>query len=175
MEYKYLHIEDITPDLLDDFDRYEEINRAWRVENGSPCLKEIHYTENWDKAELREVSDGLRETVLNKGAVFAAFDKDILVGFASLEHNFFGSKNQYIQLSMIHITRNYRCLGIGKVLFELCANKAKEFGAEKLYISASSCENGQSFYKKMGCVAADEINQELFVLEPYDCHMEFVL
>ncbi|MHB1392492.1 MAG: GNAT family N-acetyltransferase [Clostridia bacterium] len=124
---------------------------------------------------IYQYSEGLKKTILYEGAVFAAFDKDILVGFASLEHNYFGSENQYIQLSMIHITRNYRNLGIGKVLFELCINKAKEFGAEKLYISASSCENGQSFYKKMGCVPADEINQKLFELEPYDCHMEFVL
>lgn len=175
MKYKCLILEDITTALLDGFDRHEEINRAWRTENGVQCLKEIYFTEDWDQFELEKVSGGLRETILGGGAVFGAFDNGALVGFASLEHHFFGSENQYLQLSMLHITKLYRGLGVGKVLFELCKNKAIEFGAKKIYISASSCENGQAFYKKVGCIPAKEINQRLYELEPYDCQIENVL
>lgn len=175
MEYRIIRLEEITASFLDGFDRYEEIKRAWRTENDIPRLKEIHYIESWDKTELLRVQEGLKKTMLNGGTVCAAFDKDVLVGFASLESDYFGSENQYIQLSMLHITRNYRYQGIGKVLFELCANKAKELGAKKLYISASSCENGQRFYKSMNCITANEVNQVLFELEPCDCQMEFIL
>ncbi|KAB3531039.1 GNAT family N-acetyltransferase [Alkaliphilus pronyensis] len=173
MEYKSLLLEDITPSLLDDFDRYEEVYRAWRKEKGEYYLKDVYYTESWDSEELKTVQNSLKETIIKGGTVLGVYDKTKLVGFASLESQFFGSKNQYIQLSNLHITRDYRSLGIGKTLFNLCVEKASEYGAKKIYISASSCENTQIFYKRMGCVFTKEINKKLHELEPYDCQLEF--
>ncbi len=173
IKYKELTLDNIIPELLNDFNRHEEVYKAWRTEDGVQSLKDIRYTEDWNKKDLEEVYAGLKNTIIKGGSVFGAFQHDILVGFASLEHEFFGSKNQYIQLSMLHITSEYRHMGIGKALFSLCVHKAVDFKAKKLYISASSCENGQLFYKGLGCIPADELNESLFLLEPYDCHLEF--
>ncbi|WP_346913966.1 GNAT family N-acetyltransferase [Clostridium sp.] len=176
MIYKELKITDLVPELLNGFDRHEKIHRAWRLrEDGSEYLKDIYYEENWDNNELLCICNELKSTLEKGGSVFAAFDESELVGFASLENEFFGSKNQYIQLSNLHITNNHRHKGIGKTLFDMCINKARDQKAVKIYISASSCENAQNFYRGIGCVFAKEVNKDLYVLEPFDCHMEYIL
>ncbi|WP_346905839.1 GNAT family N-acetyltransferase [Clostridium sp.] len=176
MIYKELKITDLVPELLKDFDRHEKIYRAWRLrEDGSEYLKDIYYEENWDNNDLLSICNELKSTLEKGGSVFAAFDESKLVGFASLENEFFGSKNQYIQLSNLHITNNYRHKGIGKTLFNMCTHKARELKARKIYISASSCENAQNFYRGIDCVLTKEVNKKLYNLEPFDCHMEYIL
>lgn len=175
MIYKELSLDEISDDMLDGFERDEEINKAWRIVSGEKVLKDIHYTEYWDKAELKKICKDLKKTVIDGGTVFGAFDNNNMVGFASLETTPFGSRKQYIQLAMLHITKKYRQKGIGRSLFLKCIEKAKYMGAEKIYISASSCENAQYFYTSMECVQAKEINTHLAKLEPYDIQLEFVL
>lgn len=176
MIYKELVMDELNHELFMDFDRYEEVHRAWRIrEDGSEYLKDIYYEEDWDDNELLCICNELKSTLEKGGSVFAAFDESKLVGFASLGNEFFGSKDQYIQLSNLHITNNYRHKGIGKALFNMCTNKARELKASKIYISASSCENAQNFYRGMGCVLTKEVNKKLYNLEPFDCHMEYIL
>jgi N-acetylglutamate synthase-like GNAT family acetyltransferase len=176
MIYKELNITDLVPELLKNFDRYEEVQRAWRIrDDGSEYLKDVYYEENWDNNELLCICNELKSTIEKGGSVFTAFEKNELVGFASLENEFFGSKKQYIQLSNLHITNSHRHKGIGKTLFNMCICKARELRANKVYISASSCENAQNFYRGVGCVLTKEINEKLYALEPFDCHMEYIL
>jgi len=66
-------------------------------------------------------------------------------------------------------------MGIGKKLFSLICKKAKEMGAQKLYISAHSSEETQAFYKAVGCVEAVEYNVKLVEEEPCDCQLEYCL
>lgn len=47
-----------------------------------------------------------------------------------------------------------------------------ENGAKKLYISAYSAVESQSFYKAMGCMEAQVYNMEHVEKEPYDCQLE---
>ncbi len=176
MIYKELKITDLVLELLNDFDRHEKIYRAWRLrDDGSEYLKDIYYEENWDNNELLCICNELKSTFEKGGSVFAAFDESKLVGFASLENEFFGSKKQYIQLSNLHITNSHRHKGIGKTLFNMCIDKARELKASKVYISASSCENAQTFYRCMGCILTKEVNKKLYNLEPFDYHMEYIL
>lgn len=86
-----------------------------------------------------------------------------------------GSHNQYIWLDMLHVSFEYRHHGIGRKLFNLAVEAARELHASKMYISAHSSEESQAFYRAMGCVHAMEVIPELFEAEPYDVHMEFVL
>ncbi|MCD4712627.1 MAG: GNAT family N-acetyltransferase, partial [Clostridiales bacterium] len=108
-------------------------------------------------------------------AVFGAFEENRLVGFASVENEYFGSKNEYLQLSSIHITNGSRGSGIGKKLFQLACESAKKSGAKKLYISAHSSKESKAFYDALGCVEAVEYNEKLVEMEPYDCQMEYLL
>ena len=76
---------------------------------------------------------------------------------------------------MLHVSRNFRGIGIGKELFRLAQHRAKHMGAKKIYISASSCENAQAFYSRLRCVPAQEINPVLYEIEPFDRHLEYNL
>lgn len=98
-----------------------------------------------------------------------------MAGFSSLESEPFGSKKEYLQLSAIHTSYEFRGKGIGKQLFNLISERARAMGAKKLYISSHSAEETQLFYKKMGCTYAKEINEGLAKKEPYDIQLEFDL
>jgi N-acetylglutamate synthase-like GNAT family acetyltransferase len=117
----------------------------------------------------------LQITIKTGGTVFGAFCNNVLVGFASVENQFFGSHKEYLQLSSIHVSYENRAMGIGKKILSLVCNKAKEMGAQKLYISAHSSQESQAFYKAMGCVEAMEYNAILVAEEPCDCQLEYSL
>ena len=78
------------------FNRYQDVKKCWRKENGEWLLKDIAFTEQWSLDEYRELTKYLQNTIKTGGTVFGAFNKDVLVGFASLENEFFGSKHTHI-------------------------------------------------------------------------------
>ena len=65
--------------------------------------------------------------------------------------------------------------GIGKVLFEAAKIWGKEHAAKKLYISAHSAVESQTFYQSMGCVEAMEYSEAHVEKEPWDCQLEYEL
>ena len=172
-----LTLADLHLNLLQRFNRYQEVQRCWRMENGNWMLKDISFIEQWDKDLKKEiVTDDFTNCLKSGGFVWGVFDNDNdLIAFVSLLSDFFGCENQYLQLMQIHVSYEYRCKGIGKVLFKLCAEKAKQLGAKKLYISTHSSEESQHFYKNIGCVDAQEVNKKLAEHEPHDRQMEFAL
>lgn len=173
--FKELKEFEISESLFTSFNRYQDVKKCWRKENGKWTLKDIAFTEQWNLDEYKKLTKCLQNTVKTGGALFAAFNKDILVGFASIESKFFGLKKDYLELSCIHISYEYRGTGIGKKLFFLVCRRASEMGAKKLYISAHSSQETQAFYKTMGCVEAVEYNDELVAREPCDCQLEYRL
>lgn len=173
--YKELTEAEIGVGLFASFNRYQEVNKCWRKEKGEWILKEIAFTEQWSPDEYEYLVKCLKNTLKTGGTVFGAFDNNLLVGFASLENQFFGSHKEYLQLSSIHTSFENRGMGIGKKLLSLVCNKAKEMGAQKLYISAHSSEESQAFYRAMGCVEAMEYNARLVAEEPCDCQLEYNL
>jgi ribosomal protein S18 acetylase RimI-like enzyme len=176
-DIRELRLNDLFPDLLRHFNRYQEVKRCLRSENGKWVLKDIAFVEQWDEAIKKEiVADDFTNCINSGGAVWGVFDeKNELIAFASLLSDFFGSEGQYLQLMQIHTSYEYRSKGIGKILFQICVERAKGMGAKKLYISTHSSEESQLFYEKIGCVDAQEINKKLAEHEPYDRQMEFVL
>ena len=171
--FKELKLKDINENLLDKYNRYQEVKKCYRKENENWVIKNIEFIENWDKDKKIKVSKGFFETINNGGYVFGVFDNNILIGFAELHSKKFGSRNQYIQLDCMQVSYGYRNKGIGKKLFEMCILKAQEIGIEKMYISANSSEETQGFYLNIGCKDAEEIDKELFEKEPFDRHMEY--
>jgi predicted N-acetyltransferase YhbS len=175
VDYKELEKTEIDIALFARFNRYQDVKKCWRKENGEWILKEIIFTEQWGSNEYKILIKCLQNTIKIGGTVFGAFHNDVLVGFASIENNFFGSQKKYLQLSSIHISYENRDMGIGKALFPLACNEAKEMGAQKLYISTHSSEESQAFYRAMGCVEAMEYNDKLVAEEPWDCQLEYCL
>jgi predicted N-acetyltransferase YhbS len=80
-----------------------------------------------------------------------------------------------LQLKFLHVSNSIRKQGLGRKLFEIAAEHAKNMGAAKLYISATPSENTVNFYRYLGCELAEEIDKELFAFEPEDIHLEYLL
>lgn len=172
---RLLKLQEVTPALFDSFERYQEVKRCWRKEDGRWVLKDIAFIEQWDAQDYQKLCKALKEIIQQGGAVWGAFCEQALVGFAAVRCERFGSTQQYVQLAELNMSLPYRGKGIGSRLFCRAAQSARLFGAQKLYISAHSCEETQLFYHKMYCTEAEEYNAELVEKEPCDCQMEYRL
>ena len=133
------------------------------------------YVEDWDLNKRREVAREILYKIAGKGFAYGAFCEEKVVGYILVSNALFGSSDQYMELLLYHVSEPYRRRGIGKELFSLACKTAKELGAKKLYISAHSSKESQAAYRRLGCIEAAEINQEIAENEPYDVQMEFVL
>lgn len=152
------------------------IGRAWREVEGKRQLVEINYQDpSWPNGYEYHY-DNLRETIQNGGEAIGAFDENNkLLGFGTINRDFFGKKFKYVLLDQLFISLEHRNRGIGKNLFMLCAKAAKKWKADKIYICAGSAEETIAFYFAMGCAEAVEINKELYEIDPRDYQLEFVI
>ncbi len=170
--FKKVQPKDITKHFLDGYIRYKEVTKVLVVENNELVEKEEKWVEEWDQTRLEEISLYLQKTSAHS-PVFAAFDKERVVGFANLDGHIF--YDEYINMSYLHASQNYRNQYIGKKLFYLICLEAKKKGASKLYLSAIPDLDSQMFYKGVGCVLTQNPNPRLVEIEPYDIQMEKLL
>lgn len=175
MRYRELKYEEITRNLFDKFQRRQEVTKCWRKENGEWVIKDDPFIDNWSEEDYMVLIKCLKNTIATKGIVYGAFLDNHLKGFASVEYGFIDDSNVYFDLSSIHVSEDMRGHRIGKELFLLAAKWAKDSGAKKLYISAHSAVESQSFYKAMGCKEALLYNQKHVETEPFDCQLEYSL
>lgn len=173
--YKSLDSNDLQPDSLKQFNRYQETKRVWYRENDQYNIKPDYFVEQWDDAKKNQVISELQNCLKSGGIVTGAIVDGQLIGFANIERELFGVNHDYRELSYIHVSNDFRNLGIGKKLFQLCCISAKEIGTRKLYIAAHPSEETQYFYRSVGCVYAVEINQRILAKEPLDIQLEFIL
>ena len=159
-----------------EIDRREVIERVYHLRDGRLILEaEFFDMQGWPPGEANLYTPILLDCFDRGGYFCAALDGDALVGIAVLESRFIGSRRGQLQLKFLHVGRPYRRTGLGKTLFESAAQRAREMGATKLYISATPSENTIGFYMRLGCTLASEIDAVLFALEPEDIHLEYVL
>ena len=176
IQYRPLHKEDIPADFLLHFERRQVVTHTYRWRGKRLVCRRCRRIGDWDAEDRRKITQGLLNGVLDSGGtVFGAFEGSQLAGFASIRGNLMGSQAQYIQLEMLHVALAYRNHGIGKKLFAMAAQAARERGAQKLYISANNARESFLFYRARGCIPTAEIIPALHALEPYDIHMEYDL
>lgn len=173
--FKELNLSDINKTLLNNFSRYQKVERCWRKDDGIWVLKDNPYIEDWNNEKKQQIINELYICKQQGGIVLGALYNNNLIGFSSVGTTLFGKYQQYLELIMMQISHGYRNKGIGKKLFVLTVKKAKEKGAKKLYISANSSEESQGFYRAIGCVEVQEINIQIAYNEPFDCQMEYDL
>ena len=174
MEITYQHLtqQQIGPELFSGFDRWQNVTRCWRKENGSWVLRDISFIDDWNEEEYTFLYDCLKNTLNTGGDVIAALEGNRLLGFSSVENQPFGPQNEYLQLSSLHVSNGMRGRGIGSHLFAMSCLAAAQRGAKKLYLSGHSAEETQAFYRAMGCVEAAWYHPELVAAEPCDCQLE---
>lgn len=175
IQYRELGENELCRKLFSGFIRRQVVTKCWRRENGDWVIKDDPFIDDWSEEDYQTLISCLKNTILTDGVVYAAFVDGVLKGFASVESTFFGEEQEYLDLTSIHVSANFRGSGIGKALFCLAKEWAREKGARKLYISAHSSVESQAFYRKMGCVEAHFYHQQHIEAEPFDCQLECVL
>jgi predicted N-acetyltransferase YhbS len=162
--------------MLDSFDRKQEIFRCYRLIGGVEMLIDNPFVQDWSIEQKQKiVRENFTRAIETSGCVIVALDGERVIGFVSFFGELIGSEHQYVNLDMLHVSREYRRRGIGKKLWKRAIAAACRRGFEKFYISAHSSEESQAFYHAVGCVKATEIIPELFEAEPFDVHMEYGL
>lgn len=157
-------------------DRSEVIDKIYYLRKGKLVLKSEHHDmHGWPSGEPEHYTPFLMECFDRGGHFWGAFAGDLLVGAIVLENRFIGSSKDTLQMKFLHVSSHLREQGLGRKLFILAAEKAVELGAKKMYISSTPSENTVNFYMNLGCILAEEIDEELFALEPEDIHLEFDL
>ncbi len=172
IQYKPIKEQEINRALFHDFIRRQVVTDCWRKVNGEWCIQSDPFIDNWSEEDYKTLIVCLKNTVSTGGFVYGAFENGSLKGFVSVEPKLFGSMQQYLDLSSIHVSQDMRGQGIGKALFLAAKEWAKKHGAQKLYISAHSAVESQSFYHAMGCVDSQEYNQRHVEAEPFDRQLE---
>jgi N-acetylglutamate synthase-like GNAT family acetyltransferase len=100
--------------------------------------------------------------------VLGAFDGDQLVGAASLRYRL---TEDVAQLVSLHVSRGHRHRGVATALAEEIMCLAQDSGARQIYVSATPSVSAVGFYRREGFELAEQVNEELFALEPEDIHM----
>lgn len=170
--FKKLTVTDIKPDMLDDYRRHQVVTKVFRGRGGEYILEDDPFISEWDLETRRENARELTDCTKNGGAVFGVFDGSKLIGFAAVSPKLFGSRSQYAELITMQISEDYRGMGLGRKLFSLTEEAARDLGAEKLYISGHPAYETQMFYRSMGCTRVQELDPIRFEKEPWDCHLE---
>jgi len=170
-----LEEDELCRELFRGFIRRQVVTKCWRRENENWVIKDAPFIDDWSETDYQALISCLKNTISTGGVVFAACLDGVLKGFASVESSFFGKKHEYLDLSSIHVSEDARNSGIGRSLFIMAKKWAKGNGARKLYISAHSAIESQAFYRKMGCVEAQEYDRRHVDAEPFDCQLECVL
>lgn len=174
IEYRTLTIDEC--DRISEMDPSEWIEKAWRKIDGKYQLIKIDYLEAGWPDGFEAYRDALKNTINSGGIAYGAFNmEEILVGYVSLNYDFFGQTAKYLLLDSLFVSKKYRGLGIGKKLVNYCITSAKRWGAEKLYTCAASSEHTIAFYKSIGWVNATEINHMLLEEDDRDIHLEYDL
>ncbi|EDL66775.1 GNAT family N-acetyltransferase [Bacillus sp. SG-1] len=164
--------QDIQETMLDEFNRSQETKKVVKELDGILYQETDYFIDDWSLERRREIANHFKNVVTEGGAVILAVVEEKVVGFAVIEPASFGKTAVYKELSYIHVAREARGKGIGAYLFTAAKNKAREMGADKLYIGAHPATETQAFYKKMGCTLAKEINTEIFQREKLDIQLE---
>lgn len=175
IQYRQLEADEICRELFAHFIRHQNVTKCRRREGGEWVMRDDPFTDDWTEKDYETLVSCLKNTVNTGGFVIAAFYRNALKGFASVEPSLFGGENRYLDLTSIHVSEDMRGRGIGRKLFMAAAKWAGQKGARKLYISSHSAVETQAFYQAMGCVEAQEYNREHVEREPYDCQLEYRL
>jgi len=152
-------VQDLHIHMMDDFDRHQEITRIVRKNGRVKKLRrprvedwtaegKTNFIRNWfiSKVYMRQFYPG-------QPFVYAAFRGDQVIAFAIWDH-YWGEEKEYAVLLRLFVSRECRRMGLGRKLFELCAEAAKNEGAQSLFISTEFALETQMFYRSLGCTAA---------------------
>jgi ribosomal protein S18 acetylase RimI-like enzyme len=161
-------------DRISEIDRSEHVAQEYSYRRGSLERRDVDVrVPTWSRTGDHEHSvqgkvKAWQPTLDRDGTLVGAFNADTLVGFAIYQRHL---AEGLANLLALHVSRNYRRMGIASLLVEEVARLARADGARRVYVSATPSGPTVEFYRSHGFEPTDEPNEALFALEPNDIHM----
>lgn len=161
-----------------EIDRSEHITKNYTNEDGSLVPNDVDwdvppwFTDGRHEHSVQARIEEWQPLLDDGGVMFGAFDDKTLVGLVIYRP---GLSKDTAQLAALYVSNNYRSQGVGGLLTEKVAELARADGAKKLYVSATPTVPTVQFYMGQGFKLTQELNQQLFELEPDDIHMIKIL
>lgn len=164
---------------LADLDRIGEIDRSEKArfvhvpEQGELRRVEVDLAiPNWDIEALERAKNRLAPKLAVGGVLLAAFDGDRLAGVAVLGGELIGARSNQLEMAFLYVSAGHRRRGIARGLMDEVCRRARERGAEQLYIAASDTELAIGFYLGYGCRPAEDVDHAVAAeTEPTDIHL----
>ena len=151
---------------ISEIDRTEHITQFYKQKGETLEVNDIDLqVPSWDSQEKIKEWVPIAENYQN---MWGAFNDDKLVGFSVYRSQL---TDDMAQFAILHISKDFRRMGIGRNLSNIVINKAKSEGKRRIYLTASPSKSTVDFYMTLGFKLADQLNEELFKLEPKDIHM----
>lgn len=158
---------------LRELDRSEIVEQVYYYKKGNLIIKnELYDVPAWIPSDIESHIKDLNAEYDHGDYLFGAFDGEKLTGIAVLGFNFISSTKDQLVVIFLHVDAKYRKQGIGTNLMNKLVYQARALGAKKLYISATPSKNTIDFYLHRGAYLTNELNSELFGLEPEDIHLD---
>ena len=105
IEYRILSANEC--DRISEIDPSQWIEKAWRDVDGHLELVAINYMENDWPDGYETYRDKLKNTISSGGVAFGAFNENgSLVGFATINHDFFGETARYLLLDSMFVSKD---------------------------------------------------------------------
>lgn len=171
IEIRTVSLEELGDDFLDTFDRRQITRRIVVAEGDDTSERDESFIDDWDRAQRVGVIESLRHCISLGGKVLAASNSSTLLGFASLEHERFGERDELVELNYFHVTANARGQGIGRALFDRVMQESRAMGASGIYLGAHPSVESQRFYRAVGCERSRWIHPQIFAREPKDLQL----
>lgn len=174
MKYRDITINEI--EQIWNIDRTEHVYSYYINDNGTLVEKVINKTfYGWPPGEDKIYTPILVECFNRNGFFYGGFENGKMKAIVVLDSKWIGLKKDTLRLKFLHVDREFRKKGIGAYLFKKSVEQARKLNAKRIYVSSCENKNTVDFYRHMGCKMTDDIDEELFALEPLDIHMEFIL
>jgi len=168
------HLKPVEIERLAELDRSEHVTRAYELVDGELTQVEVNWqVPNWFTAgdgdhSLAEQIAFCRSHLDQGGVLLGALKGHLLVGIALVRPKLHGDM---AQLAFLHVSRVFRKQGIAKRLMGAVCDIARSAGARRMYVSAVPSESAVGFYLSQGCRLAEQVDPELYALEPEDIHL----
>ena len=94
--------------MFKNFIRRQNVTLCRRREQGAWVLKSDPFIDDWSEEDYVFLVKCLKNTISSGGVVYAAFLNGYLKGFVSVESKLFGKKENYLDLSSIHVSEDMR-------------------------------------------------------------------
>ncbi|UCC92646.1 MAG: GNAT family N-acetyltransferase [Thermoplasmata archaeon] len=175
-EISYRELAPNELERVEEIDRTELITHIYYMRDGELVLEEERYDmKDWPPGRLPEIKEHLHSCLAEGGSAWGAFDGERLVGIGALDGRWYGGRGRTLDMYFLHVSDGYRHRGIGRKMVELAKGRAREMGAERLFVSGLPSLNTIRFYMSVGFDIAEDVDPRLYAREPEDIHMDLEL